>query len=339
MPCSFRSPLLFRAGLFAALIASSLAARAEGPAIDLIAPNGGEVLKPEVPFEIRWQTRGPVTRVRFSLSTDGGASWTPIGLGYADNTGSYSWTPPTPPPRPGFSTPAFSPECLLRVIDADSGVMAESRDYFSNGFDPLPCIVTPVQGPGFAPVSVRFDVSGLDPNACQHQFPAYGEFGCYWDFGNRKWSFERSPTFTYSLGGTFTWTLRAYENALGTVPRGCAHRGTLDIPTVDTLLLQNGRVKVTASYVSQYTGLGNQGVPVAIGDQSGYFYFFDRDTPEVFIKVLDFAPDAPFNLFYASLTDFEVHISFTNVATGKSVTILKNQGFFLSGADKLSLQK
>ena len=70
--------------------------QATGPVPDTLvvtAPNGGEVLQPGTSTSITWSSHGNVSSVDLALSTDGGASWSPIAFGVA-NSGVYAWTVP-----------------------------------------------------------------------------------------------------------------------------------------------------------------------------------------------------------------------------------------------------
>lgn len=93
----------------------------KGLAVVVGSPDGGEVLAPGSAIDVRWVTvGGDVTSVDLDLSTDGGASWSPIAEGVA-NTGTFAWTVPPFPTDQG----------LLRVRSSDDdGIADESNGTF-----------------------------------------------------------------------------------------------------------------------------------------------------------------------------------------------------------------
>ncbi|MCK6684829.1 MAG: SUMF1/EgtB/PvdO family nonheme iron enzyme [Thermoanaerobaculia bacterium] len=104
------------------------------------------------------------------------------------------------------------------------------------------------------------------------------------------------------------------------------------------LLLSRGRVAVSVSWRSQYTGQTGQATPLPQKDEFGYFYFSDASNPEVFVKVLDFGASSPYLIFYAGLTDFEYTVTFKNVQTGQSISFSKEAGSYNGGADNAALK-
>ncbi|MFP2905262.1 galactose oxidase-like domain-containing protein [Pyxidicoccus sp. 3LFB2] len=79
--------------------------------LTLVAPNGGEELIVGTSVPLRWNTSGSVPTVDLALSTDGGASWTPIASGMA-NTGVHTWQVPNTP----------TAQALVRVSRAGGGL-------------------------------------------------------------------------------------------------------------------------------------------------------------------------------------------------------------------------
>jgi hypothetical protein len=88
---------------------------------------------------------------------------------------------------------------------------------------------------------------------------------------------------------------------------------------------EGGRFEVEVNYAAG-GGLagGGHAVPLFHADKSpilggGYFWFFDADTPELFVKVID-ACVAPFNaywVFTAGLTNVAYTLLVTDLKTGK----------------------
>ena len=106
----------------------------------------------------------------------------------------------------------------------------------------------------------------------------------------------------------------------------------------DELVFQNGVIAASVTWRNQYSGEKGSGVPIAKGDQFGYFYFFEAANPEVFVKVLDWGAEVPYLLFWAGLTDFEYTVTFRNLVTGDVVTKTKVAGPISGGVDTTSLK-
>jgi hypothetical protein len=103
------------------------------------------------------------------------------------------------------------------------------------------------------------------------------------------------------------------------------------------LLLQNGRVSVTVTFRNQYSDVSGSATPIPQNDSFGYFFYDDRNNPEVFVKVLDFGADRPYLIFSGGLTDFEVHATFTVLRTGQTKTLDKPPGSTTWGLDTTTL--
>lgn len=109
------------------------------------------------------------------------------------------------------------------------------------------------------------------------------------------------------------------------------------LPTGNALLLANGQVSASVDWRSPYTGEAGKASPIPQQDGFGYFYFTDKGNPEVFVKVLDWGANRPYLLFHSGLTDFEYAVTFTEVCSGKSVTLRRPSSSFAGGADTTSL--
>ena len=103
------------------------------------------------------------------------------------------------------------------------------------------------------------------------------------------------------------------------------------------VLLSKGRVKVAVKWRNQYSNQSGTALGTAQNDKIGTFYFTGADNTEVFVKVLDFGPEKPYILFHGGLTDFEYAVTFTNVATGKSLTLKKDAGKLEGGLNNTDL--
>jgi len=82
----------------------------------------------------------------------------------------------------------------------------------------------------------------------------------------------------------------------------------------EALLLRGGRFQVEASWRT-FAGAEGPGRPVALTDESGYFWFFSSDNVELVVKVLDACTLAGFEcywVFAAGLTNVEVTLTVTD---------------------------
>ena len=85
-----------------------------------------------------------------------------------------------------------------------------------------------------------------------------------------------------------------------------------------TLCLNGERFEVEVSWRTA-EGQSGQGQAEVLGTDAGYFWFFDPDNPEIFVKVLDacFEPFDHFWVFAAGLTDVETSITVVDTASGQ----------------------
>ncbi len=92
----------------------------EVPTIDLLYPDGGEVLDAANSYGISWDSTGPVDNVVITYSSDGGSTWNPV-VGPITNTGMYLWTPPS----------IDSTQCLVKVEEENAFASDTSQDLFT----------------------------------------------------------------------------------------------------------------------------------------------------------------------------------------------------------------
>jgi glucose/arabinose dehydrogenase len=89
------------------------------------------------------------------------------------------------------------------------------------------------------------------------------------------------------------------------------------VASATTLCLNGGRFRVDVAWLN-FQGNSGFGQAVPLSGDAGYFWFFDPDNPEIFVKVLD-ACVPPFNhywVFAAGLTDVETTLTVIDTATG-----------------------
>jgi len=87
------------------------------------------------------------------------------------------------------------------------------------------------------------------------------------------------------------------------------------VASAKTLCLNGGRFRVDVSWLTLQGNAGfGQAVPLSA--DAGYFWFFDPDNPEIFVKVLDACvpPFHHFWVFAAGLTDVETSLTVVDTA-------------------------
>ncbi|HVS16456.1 MAG TPA: hypothetical protein VMV46_21280 [Thermoanaerobaculia bacterium] len=154
----------------------------------------------------------------------------------------------------------------------------------------------------------------------------------------------RATPFADRAGAPTGWFLE------GQYDEGCCDRFVVDLGLVPLLPLvvegalgfHRGRFIVSADF-SDFEGVRAEAVPVALDDQSGFFWFFDADNPELFVKILD-ACDlfGRYWIFIAGLTNLGVDVMvldqqndyglvYHNEIGGTFETVLDTQGYPCQG--------
>jgi hypothetical protein len=141
------------------------------------------------------------------------------------------------------------------------------------------------------------------------------------------------------VNGTYTIEGSGFGPVLGP-PATATVTGACAAPA-NGLTLLGGKVAVTMAYQNQYdptVTCALQGSALKQNDVFGYFYFTDPTVPEVMIKVLDFGgPD--YLLFFGTVSDFQMTVTFTSLATCQSVVYTKPAGGNCGATDTVSLRK
>jgi hypothetical protein len=110
---------------------------------------------------------------------------------------------------------------------------------------------------------------------------------------------------------------------------------TLDCGADDqkTLCLRDGRFRAEVSW-RDHQGNTGVGQPVALGDDTGTFWFFSSSNAELFVKILDGRGiNGRFWVFYGSLSDVEYEIRVEDTVTGQVRTYQNPAGRMASHAD------
>jgi Zn-dependent metalloprotease/photosystem II stability/assembly factor-like uncharacterized protein len=87
--------------------------------LSLISPNGGEIWKVGLNYDIKWNSSG-VDNIDVAYSTDNGSNWNPIVSNYATSSGKYTWTIPNAP----------SSQCKIKITKNGNGVSDQSNGVF-----------------------------------------------------------------------------------------------------------------------------------------------------------------------------------------------------------------
>lgn len=229
------------------------------------------------------------------------SNWRPItGIQHADQDGNPetvadpTWeslipTPPFPSYISGHST--FS-SAAARVIALFFGTDQIAFDTTSDG---LPGVTR-----SFDSLSEAAEEAG--------QSRVYG--GIHWQFDNQE-----GLASGRALG----------EHVFYDTLRPAAEAGGVCTPGPTTLCLGNGRFKVESRWTTvDATGTGKA---LSLGDDSGRFWFFGPENPELVVKVID-ACDAfdRFWVFASGLTNVEVVLTVTDTHEGRTRQYFNRQG-------------
>lgn len=104
-------------------------------------------------------------------------------------------------------------------------------------------------------------------------------------------------------------------------------------PAADRLCLLDGRFAAEIDWQEPSGGAG-RGLRLPLTDDTGAFWFFRGDNPEVVVKVLDARTvNGRFWVFFGSLTDVAFRLHVTDTATGERRIYENPQGNFASRGD------
>lgn len=169
-----------------------------------------------------------------------------------------------------------------------------------------------------------------------------------WNIGNLSpQTIARAVSLSLNItGSSGTLTNGVYTIEAAGIPPSAgpavATAVTSNCPTpLNALLLSGGHVAVTAAFQSQYE-LGvtcpSTAIPIPQNDRFGYLHFGDVSNPELFVKVLDFGGDS-YLVFFGTLSDLQLTVTFTNLQTCQSVVFTKPAGGSCGASDGASLKK
>jgi len=92
----------------------------------------------------------------------------------------------------------------------------------------------------------------------------------------------------------------------------------------NTLCLQGGRFRVTATWENQFNGTSGVAGALPYTDVSGFLHYGDPGNVELLVKILDFGTE--YKVFYSQMTNLRFRLTVTDSATGRSETYLNTPG-------------
>lgn len=135
--------------------------------------------------------------------------------------------------------------------------------------------------------------------------------------------------FTLTTSGTFFIGANSFDpNQFGTyaLSLACAGGGPgACTPNATTLCLNNGRFRVTATFLTNAGQSGN-GQAVSETTDTGMFWFFSANNIEVIIKVVNACSLGRYWVFAGGLTDVQVVLTVVDTANDTTRTYMNPQG-------------
>ncbi len=181
-------------------------------------------------------------------------------------------------------------------------------------------IVGATQGPGnvwSAPINQAITFNALETHAASYT----------WNFGDgTDPQTGATVTHTFTTAGSKSVVLTVVGDGTNTDGTTAA---TIHFAITDpyTLLLDNGRFAIQASWSSATQGTSGFGNANALTTDTGYFWFFNPSNTEVVIKALDAcAIDGHFWIFGSGLTDVGVVLTVTDTQSGITMQYTNTDG-------------
>lgn len=126
--------------------------------------------------------------------------------------------------------------------------------------------------------------------------------------------------------------LRAIISRLGLEPP--SGQGGNCQPAPSAACLQNERFQVEIDWVNHQNGTRGIGQAVPFSDQTGFFWFFNKDNIEVIVKILDGRQiNSHYWVYYGGLTDLEYTLKVKDTKTGAEKSYTKEKGSYCGKAD------
>lgn len=108
-------------------------------------------------------------------------------------------------------------------------------------------------------------------------------------------------------------------------------------PNANTLCLQNGRVKITATWRNHFNNTTGNSFVKPISQATGGLYFSDLNNLELLVKALDFGDH--YLIMYGTLSNLEYTITATDMVTGRTKDFFNSAGNYCGGSDASTFVK
>ncbi len=147
-----------------------------------------------------------------------------------------------------------------------------------------------------------------------------------WDFGDGDPQTGATVTHSYTAAGNQTVVLTVVGDTANTDGTSVT---TIHLAITDpyTLLLDNGRFAIQASWTSAAQASSGLGTALALTTDTGYFWFFTPSNTEVVIKALDACSiDGHFWIFGSGLTNLGVVLTVTDTQSGTTMQYTSTDG-------------
>jgi hypothetical protein len=158
----------------------------------------------------------------------------------------------------------------------------------------------------------------VTPSGCPAGSPAVA-----WSFGDGTTSTDQNPVKTYTLPGTYSWSVTA--SLSGASP--CTRSGSITIVPASasctgdavTMCLVGGRYKVTSYWRNQYAGGAVSTLKAArLTDATGAFYVSDGNVYEYLIRINTATDNGRAWIAIPTFTDVEFFITVQDVVNGQT---------------------
>jgi len=150
---------------------------------------------------------------------------------------------------------------------------------------------------------------------------------------------SNSPSFTSpSLTASTSYWVRI-RNSCGVADSNSAAVSVGSVgscsPDANTLCLNNNRFRVSVSW--RVPNQSGEGSAVPLTNDTGYFWFFNRENVELVVKALDGRPvNGRWWIFFGALSNVEYTLRVTDTQTGGTKTYFNPSGRFASVGDTMA---
>jgi hypothetical protein len=222
-------------------------------------------------------------------------------------------------PARDAGTPVGAPSLDFEGHPRDAQPDIGAYEYISGGGGGACTLSCSASAPSTGLVGQALSFSAtVTPSGCPAGSPVVT-----WSFGDGTTSTDRNPVKTYTLPGTYSWSLTA--SVSGASP--CTRSDSITIApsaascTGDavTLCLLGGRYKVTSYWRNQYAGGAVSTLKTArLTDATGAFYVSDSNAYEYLIRINTATDNGRAWIAIPTFTDVEFWITVQDVVSGQT---------------------